>query len=80
MSTIKIYKDVRANSIFIEDNNGAQFLNSLQATVPSTTVTITDMAKQIDIVSNADHTQFVDENDSPYTGTCLLYTSPSPRD
>tara|TARA_R110002020_G_scaffold35123_4_gene106173 strand:- start:8202 stop:9509 length:1308 start_codon:yes stop_codon:yes gene_type:complete len=69
MSTIKIYKDVSANSIFIEDNNGAQFLNSLQATVPSTTVTITDMAKQIDIVSNADHTQFVDENDSPYTGT-----------
>ena len=42
MSTIKIYKDVSANSIFIEDNNGAQFLNSLQATVPSTTVTITD--------------------------------------
>ncbi len=69
MSTIKVYKDDAANSIFIEDNNGAQFINSLQASVPSTTVTITDLARQIDIVSNADHTQFIDENDNPYTGT-----------
>jgi len=67
--SIKIYKDQAANSIFIEDANGAQFVNSLQASVPSTTVTITDLARQIDIVSNADHTDFVDENDDPYTGT-----------
>jgi len=67
--SIKIYKDTAANSIFIEDANGAQFLNSLQASVPVDKVTITDLARQIDIVSNADHTQFVDENDSPYTGT-----------
>ena len=38
--SIKIYKDEAANSIFIEDANGAQFLNSLQASVPTTTVTI----------------------------------------
>ena len=71
MSTIKIYKDQAANSIFIEDANGAQFVNSLQASIPTTTVTITDLARQIDIVSNADHTNFVDENDNPYTGTAI---------
>lgn len=69
--SIKIYKDTAANSIFIEDANGAQFVNSLQASVPTTTVTITDLARQIDIVSNADHTDFVDENDNPYTGTAV---------
>ena len=31
MSAIKIFKDSEANSIFIEDANGSQFLNSLQA-------------------------------------------------
>ncbi len=69
--SIKIYKDTAANSIFIEDANGAQFLNSLQATVPVDKVDIRDLARQIDIVSNADHTEFVDENDSPYTGTAI---------
>jgi len=29
---ITIYKDQQANAIFIEDANGVQFLNSLQAT------------------------------------------------
>lgn len=67
--SIKIYKDIAANSIFIEDNNGAQFINSLQATVPVDKVNITDLARQIDLVSDVDHTEFVDENDSPYTGT-----------
>lgn len=67
--SIKIYKDEAANSIFIEDANGAQFINSLQASVPDTTVTITDLARQIEIVTGEDHTNFVDENDNPYTGT-----------
>ena len=69
--SIKVYKDQAANSIFIEDANGAQFVNSLQASVPTTTVTITDLARQIEIVSSADHTEFVDENDNPYTGTAI---------
>jgi len=69
--SIKIYKDTAANSIFIEDANGAQFLNSLQATVPVDKVNITDLARQIDIVSNADHSDFVDENDNSYTGTAI---------
>lgn len=67
--SIKIYKDEAANSIFIEDANGAQFVNSLQASVPNTTVTITDLARQIEIVTGEDHTNFVDENGNPYTGT-----------
>jgi len=70
MSTIKIYKDVSANSIFIEDANGAQFINSLQATIDSNDlVSISDLAKQFDIVSNVLHTDFVDENENPYPGT-----------
>lgn len=71
MSTIKIFKDQSANSIFIEDANGAQFINSLQASIPNADdkVFITDLAKQFDIVSNAVHTDFVDENGNVYTGT-----------
>jgi hypothetical protein len=67
--SIKVYKDLAANSIFIEDANGAQFINSLQASVPVDKVNISDLARQIDIVSNVDHTDFIDENDNPYTGT-----------
>tara|TARA_R100000655_G_scaffold15789_4_gene34833 strand:+ start:4269 stop:5555 length:1287 start_codon:yes stop_codon:yes gene_type:complete len=67
--SIKIYKDNAANSIFIEDANGAQFVNSLEASVLDSTVTITDLAKQIDLVSNVDHTVFVDKNNDTYIGT-----------
>ena len=70
MSTIKIFKDNEANSIFIEDANGSQFLNSLQAFVNGNDlVFITDLAKQFNIVSNAVHTDFIDENDNAYLGT-----------
>ena len=69
MSTIKIFKDQSANSIFIEDANGAQFLNSLQAVEITGNITINDLAKQIEIVSNELHTNFVDENDASYTGS-----------
>ena len=48
---IKIYKDSNANAIFIEDSNGVQFLNSLQATVNSNDITINDLARNIEIVS-----------------------------
>ena len=66
MSNITIYKDNNANAIFIEDANGVQFINSLQATLLTTTVTITDLAKNIEIVSNQDHANFVDENGTTY--------------
>jgi len=69
MSTIKVFKDQSANSIFIEDANGAQFLNSLQATINGNDlVDIEDLAKNFQIVSNALHTDFVDENDNVYPG------------
>jgi len=67
--TIRIYKDVAANSIFIEDANGAQFLNSLQASIVGNKISVSDLAKNFDIVSNADHTEFVDVNYNAYTGT-----------
>jgi len=63
---IKIYKDLEANSIFIEDANGAQFINSLQASVPVDKVTITDLARQIEIVTSADHTEFVNKDGITY--------------
>ncbi|NRA82199.1 MAG: hypothetical protein HRU18_28740, partial [Pseudoalteromonas sp.] len=91
MSTIKVYKDSSANSIFIEDANGAQFLNSLQATIPNNDdlVEISDLAKGIPIVSNALHTDFVDQNGVVYPGTpievcnelnAIFQTSGTPTD
>ena len=66
---VKIYKDDSANSIFIEDANGAQFLNSLHASVDDAgLVDIEDLAKGFDIVSATAHTEFVDENDIQYPG------------
>lgn len=67
--SIKVYKDSEANSIFIEDANGAQFLNSLQASIADGKILITDLAKNFDIVSNVVHTDFVDVNDVVYPGT-----------
>ena len=64
--TIKVYKDAAANAIFIEDANGVQFLNSLQATVTNGACNISDLAKDIDIVTEQAFDQFVDENDSLY--------------
>jgi len=66
--SIKIYKDVGAHSIFIEDANGAQFLNSLQASVSGGKIAITDLAKNFEIVSGVTHTEFVDYNDVQYPG------------
>ena len=63
---IKVYRDDRANAIFFEDANGAQFLNSLQAQEGSTTVSVHDLVRGIDIVSDRPFGDFVDENDDPY--------------
>ncbi len=62
---ITIYKDNGANAIFIEDANGVQFLNSLQA-INSTGVSIHDLARDINIVSNAPFGDFVDNNGNAY--------------
>ncbi len=63
---IKIYKDSFANAIFIEDANGAQFLNTLQASVENGTCSIRDLARDIEIVSDTDYDDFVDENGVSY--------------
>ena len=65
MSQITVYKDSAANAIFIEDANGVQFLNSLQA-INSTGVSIHDLARDIDIVTNAPFGDFVDNNGNTY--------------
>lgn len=67
---IKVYKDARANAIFFEDQNGAQFINLLVASseVGSDTVTIHDNARDIDIVTNVNHSEFADENGASYGG------------
>lgn len=68
---IKIYRDEAANAIFIEDANGAQFLNSLQAFEYGGNVSIKDKAKStgavnFEIVSGAAYTEFVDQNGAAY--------------
>lgn len=64
--TIKIYKDSSANAVFLEDANGAQFLNTLQASVDNSACSIHDLARDIDIVTDAPYTEYVDENDNSY--------------
>lgn len=69
---IKIYKDVAANAIFIEDPNGAQFMNTLHATVDVVdTVSVTDQAKGFEILTAIPHTDIADENGNPYPGTAI---------
>ena len=64
--SITIYKDVGANAIFMEDTNGVQFLNSLQAIENGTTCDIYNIATNIDIVTDAPFDEFVDENGGAY--------------
>lgn len=66
---IIIYRDDNANCIFIEGSNGAQFSNSLQAVLnenDTTKLSIMDIAKQIEIVSNEPYTEFLDKNQQLY--------------
>jgi hypothetical protein len=61
---IVIYRDNNANAIFVEDNNGAQFLNNLQAfqdDPTDTTLSIRDIARDIEIISDRDYTEFEDD-------------------
>jgi len=64
--SITIYRDSAANAIFIEDANGVQFLNSLQATVTNGACNIHDLAKDIDIVTEVAFAEFVDQNGASY--------------
>ena len=62
---IKIYKNNGANAIFIEDDNGAQFFNSIQAVILdplSDNVSIYDNVKNLYLVYEENYTLFVNEN------------------
>ena len=65
---IIIYNDTAANAIFIDDANGVQFINSLHAVVENSLVSILNLARDNEIVSNVSHTVFVDENGDQYLG------------
>ena len=70
--TIKIFKDQNANAVFIENSNGVQFLNSLQATMddPSDVkINITDISKDINIFTQVPFGDFVDQVGSSYGAT-----------
>ena len=67
--TVKIYRDDAANAIFVEDNNGAQFLNNLQAVTdsPSDTVfRIRDKSRDNLLLSNLSASDVVDQNGDVY--------------
>ena len=68
---VKIYRHSGAHAIFIEDANGVQFLNSLQASVENGACSITDLAKNIELVSDTPFGDFVDENDAVYGNTSV---------
>jgi len=63
---ITIYKDSSANAIFIEDANGVQFINSLQATIENGSCSIHDLARGIEIVTDEPFDSFEDENGNSY--------------
>lgn len=70
--TIKIFKDQNAGAVFIENANGVQFLNSLQATMddPSDVkINITDISKDINIFTQVPFADFVDQVGSSYGAT-----------
>ena len=69
--SITIYRDTAANAIFIEDANGVQFLNSLQATINNGFCSISDLARDLDIVTEISYTEFVDQNGNLYGNTAI---------
>ena len=67
--TIKIYKDQNAGAVFIENANGVQFLNALQATMDDPAdvkVNIHDLSKDVDIFTQVPFADFVDQSGSAY--------------
>ena len=69
--SITIYKDSSANAIFIEDANGAQFLNSLQASVDNGSCSITDTARSIEVTTGISFSEYVDESGNAYGGSAV---------
>lgn len=62
--SITIFRDTEANAIFIEDSNGVQFLNSLQAFMVNpldVVVSVKDLARGIEVFTGIPYDDFVDE-------------------
>lgn len=73
--SIIIYRDAEANAIFVEDANGVQFLNSLQAYLINpldVVVSIKDLARDIDIFTGIPFAEFVNDSAAPYGVTAPL--------
>lgn len=67
--TVKIYRDDDARSIFIENENGARFLNSLHAVInpdDATKVDVNDQVEDVIIVYSTGYADFVDFSDTSY--------------
>ena len=67
--TVKIYRDDDARSIFVENENGARFLNSLHAALNpdnSDCVDIHDQVESVVIVYNTGYSDFVDDSDAAH--------------
>ena len=69
--SITIYKDSAANAIFIEDANGAQFLNSLQATAENGSCSVHDTARDIDITTDIAHGEYLKQDGTTYGNTAV---------
>ena len=69
--SITIYKDSAANAIFIEDANGAQFLNSLQATAENGSCSVHDTARDIDITTDIAHGEYLKQDGTTYGNTSV---------
>lgn len=73
--SIIIYRDSEANAIFVEDANGVQFLNSLQAYLINpldVVVSIKDLARDIDIFTGIPFAEFVNDSAVAYGATAPL--------
>ncbi len=67
--SVTIYRDSEANAIFIEDSNGVQFLNSLQAFMLNpldVVVSIKDLAREIEVFTGIPFAEFIDETASQH--------------
>ena len=73
--TVTIYKDDAANAIFVQDNNGAQFMNNLQVVMENPTDTslhIRDKSKDNYLFYAIPHDHVVDQDGNTYGATPVL--------
>jgi hypothetical protein len=70
--TVTIYKDANANAIFVEDNNGAQFMNNLQAVMDDPAddyLHVRDKSRDNYLFYKMPHNGIVDQNGASYGAT-----------